>query len=86
MTTKPAKKISHARKATIGLKHREIRDCYNKLRKKYQLQVVYGFFRQHYFIQPGGVDNVMCRVDKEPVNPEQASMIYHAVMSDTFHL
>ncbi len=67
-------------------RHREIRDVYNKLRKKYTLTVVYAFFKENYFIQPSSVDHFITYVDKEPVNLETASIIYKTVMRDDFHL
>jgi hypothetical protein len=67
-------------------RHREIRDVYNKLRKKYALPVVYTFFKENYFMQPSSVDQTITYVDKEPVNLETASIIYKTVMRDDFHL
>lgn len=67
-------------------KHREVRDVYNKLRKKYKLEVVYACIRANYFLQPEGVDYVINTVDKEPVDLTQASQQYRVIMTETFYI
>ena len=67
-------------------RHREVRDIFNKIRKKHQLQVVYKFFYQNYFLRPGVIDQIIFFVDNEPVNLDNASITYKTVMRDDFYL
>ena len=65
---------------------REVRDVFNKLRKKYNLQTVYECIRVNYHLQPGGVDWVLSVIDKEPVDLTAASIQYQTIMREDFHL
>ena len=67
-------------------KPREVRDVYNKLRKRYKLEVVYNFFRINYWLQAAGVDFIINKVDDKPVDPAQASTVYNTVMKDDFYI
>lgn len=67
-------------------KHREVRDVYNKLRKRYKLEVVYEFFRTNYWLQPMGVDYIINRVDGEAVEPDKSSITYKTVMKEDFYI
>lgn len=67
-------------------KHREVRDVYNKLRKKYKLEVVYDCLRRNYFLQNEGVDYVINVVDKEPVDLTKASEQYKILMREDFYI
>lgn len=63
---------------------REVRDVFNKLRKKYRADVVYDFIRTNYFMDVRGITQVLQHVDKVAVtNP---SLIYQAVMRDDFNI
>jgi len=86
MTKIQRKNVKPIPRENILNKHREVRDIFNKIRKKYQLQVVYKFFYQNYFLRHGVIDYIMCFVDKEPVNVDNASITYKAVMKDDFYL
>ena len=69
-----------ARKA----RSREVRDLYNKLRKKYNSAIIDEFFRQNYFLQPRTVEIMIRESDNEPVtNP---SLIYRQAMDETFYI
>lgn len=83
---KTKRKHSPITRATLVNKHREVRDVFNKLRKKYKLEVVYDFFRKHYFLQPEGVDRIITHVDKEPINEEYQSLQYRQAMNENFYL
>lgn len=67
-------------------RHREVRDVYNKLRKKYILEKVYECLRTNYHLQSEGVDWVINVVDKEPVDLTVASIQYQTIMREDFHL
>lgn len=83
---KKIKTIPAITKQTRLNKHREIRDVYNKLRRKYKLEIVYQFFRQNYFLQPNSIDHIIANIDREPVSSEQASIAYNIAMNSDFHL
>ncbi len=86
MAKRKKSKLTPLTIATRNQKWREVRDVFNKLRKKYQLEVVYTFFRQHYHIQPSTVDHIICHIDREPVDATTSSLVYNTVMQDTFYL
>lgn len=65
---------------------REIRDLYNKLRKKYRPAIVDKFFRDNYFIQPRTVEIFVKESDDRDVDPDNASIIYITAMQDNFKL
>jgi hypothetical protein len=65
---------------------REVRDLYDKLRRKYRQSVVEKFFRDNYFIQPRTVEVIIRESDDKPVDTEVASIIYRIAMQDNFHL
>ena len=79
-------KLSPEAVATRQNRHREVRDVYNKLRKKYKLEVVYQCFRENYFLQPNAVDQIIMKVDKAPVDCEKASIQYKTIMGEGFYL
>lgn len=65
-------------------KHREIRDIFNHLRKKYRADAVTNFISTNYFITPGKVYHVLTYADTNPVT--EPSMVYTIAMSPDFHL
>ena len=61
---------------------REVRDLYNKLRRRYNTDTIDEFFRTHYFLQPRTVEAMLRECDTLPVsNP---SLIYQQAMRDDF--
>lgn len=72
--------------ATRIARAREVRDLYNKLRKKYRPAVVEKFFRENYFIQPRTVEVFIKESDSKPVDLESASLIYKTAIQETFYL
>lgn len=83
---KQKREYTTLRQQTRQNKHREVRDVYNKLRKRYKLEVVYNFFRINYWLQERGVDFIINQVDDKPVDPAQASTVYSTVMKDDFYI
>jgi hypothetical protein len=59
---------------------------YNFLRKKYRADLVLEFIQRNYFIQEIGLYRALSRADDQPVNPEQASIIYKTVTQPGFNL
>ena len=72
--------------AHVKCKHREIRDIYKKLRLKYRRDFAMEFIGRNYFYTPDGIDFIIAKVDKLPVEPDKASIIYQTVMREDFTL
>lgn len=81
-----AKYISAEAIACRAARAREIRDLYNKLRRKYRPDVVDQFFRDNYFIQPRTVEIFVKESDSQTVNAEAASIIYRTAIQENFNL
>jgi len=73
-------------KAQRAMRAREIRDIFNKLRKKYNPPIVHHFFLQNYFIGTTQLYYIIRLSDSEPVDIINASITYHHAMKDEFHL
>lgn len=82
------KKYSRSHKAMLARQRRsrEIRDLYNKLKKKYVYTLVLDFFERNYFIQEHTLMEVVKRADKKPVDMENASIIYTQAMRDNYNI
>lgn len=72
--------------ACNNARKREIRDLYNRLRKKYRPQVVDKFFRDNYFLQPRTVEMFVKDSDNHPVDVDNASLIYKTAIKENFYL
>lgn len=78
--------ISPEAKATRRMRHREVRDVVNKLRKKYRKNLVDKFMLENYFLQPNSVTDILVGCDDKPVDPDTASLQYKAVMMNNINL
>ena len=63
---------------------REVRDVYNKLRRKYRSDTVIEFIRTNYFMDQGSIHAALQQVDNDPV--ENPSLIYENVMRNDFYI
>lgn len=80
------KRMSKHTMVTRAARAREIRDLYNKLRRKYRPQVVAQFFQENYFLQMSTVEQIIRESDSQSVDTETASIIYKTAIQDNFHL
>lgn len=82
----PKKKRKHPDHSHLRPRNAEVKELMNLLCKKYRTEVVFAFIERNYFLTRFNTLKIMGKKDLQPVNREQASIIYLTATTPDFHL